>query len=101
MVSNTKEMMVHASTLLGLGSIIMRNILNLLDPFVVELCNPTKIKHEFKEKWLFSIMVIDTCDTHDRKGCMECRCKLFNIPNDFYNVTTGINGQLLSKSYKG
>ena len=74
---------------------------NLLDPFAVEVGNPRKIKNGFKEKWLFSIMVIDTRGTHDRKGCTECRCKLLNIPKDFYNVTTGINGQLLSRNYRG
>ena len=76
----------------GLGGELRGTSLNLPDPFVVEVGNPTKIKHEFNEKWLLSIMVIDTRDTHDRKGCTECRCKLMNLPKDFYNVTTGIDG---------
>jgi len=85
----------------GLGGESRGTCSNLPDLFAVELGNPTKIKHGFKEKWLFSIMVIDTRGTHDRKGCTECRCKLMNLPTNFYNVTTGINGQLLSKNYKG
>ena len=74
---------------------------NLPDPFAIELGNPTKIKHGFKEKWLFSLMVIDTRGIQNRKGCSECRCKLLNLPKNFYNVTMGIHSQLLSKNYKG
>jgi len=85
----------------GLGGESRGTSSNLPGPFAVEVGNPTKIKHGFTEKWLFSIMLIDTRGTHDRKGCTECRCKLMNLPKDFYNVTTNINGQLLSKNYKG
>ncbi|XP_047177022.1 uncharacterized protein LOC124844182 [Vigna umbellata] len=85
----------------GLGGESRGTHSNLPDPFAVELGNAAKIKRGFREKWLFSIMVIDTRGTHDRKGCTECRCKLMNLPKDFYNVTTGINGQLLSRNYKG
>ncbi|QCE04633.1 Stress up-regulated Nod 19 [Vigna unguiculata] len=85
----------------GLGGESQGTSSNLPGPFAVEVGNPTKIKHGFTEKWLFSIMLIDTRGTHDRKGCTECRCKLMNLPKDFYNVTTNINGQLLSKNYKG
>ncbi|KAK7382701.1 hypothetical protein VNO80_01689 [Phaseolus coccineus] len=85
----------------GLGGESRGTSSNLPDPFAVELGNPTKLKDGFKEKWLFSIMVIDTRGTHDRKGCSECRCKLLNLPNNFYNVTMGINGQLLPRNYKG
>ncbi|XP_068471320.1 uncharacterized protein [Phaseolus vulgaris] len=85
----------------GLGGESRGTSSNLPDPFAVELGNPTKIKHGFKEKWLFSIMVIDTRGAYDRKGCSECRCKLLNLPKDFYNVTMDINGNLLSRNYKG
>ncbi|CAJ1948027.1 unnamed protein product, partial [Sphenostylis stenocarpa] len=46
-------------------------------------------------------MVIDTRGTHNRKGCTECRCNLFNLPKDFYNVITGVNGLPLTIDYKG
>jgi len=46
-------------------------------------------------------MVIDTRGTHDRKGCTQCRCNLLNLPKEFYNVTTGIDGQPLHLNYKG
>ena len=51
----------------GLGGESRGTSSNLPDPFAVKVGNPTKIKNGFKEKWLFSIMVIDTRDTHDRK----------------------------------
>ncbi|WVZ17047.1 hypothetical protein V8G54_010029 [Vigna mungo] len=51
----------------GLGGESRGTSSNPPNPFVVEVGNPTKIKHGFKEKWLFSIMVIDTRGTHDRK----------------------------------
>ncbi|BAT97001.1 hypothetical protein VIGAN_09034100 [Vigna angularis var. angularis] len=80
----------------GLGGESRGTQSNLPDPFAVELGNAAKIKRGFKEKWLFSIMVIDTRGTHDRKGYTECRynvqCKL---RNDFRGPT-----RKLSLSYK-
>jgi len=32
-------------------------------------------------------MVIDTRGTHNRKGCTECRCKLFNIPKRTFTMS--------------
>ncbi|XP_027351320.1 uncharacterized protein LOC113862432 [Abrus precatorius] len=85
----------------GFGSESRGTTSNIPDPFAVELGNPTQIPNGYEEKWLFSIMVIDTRGTQDRKGCSECRCDLFNLPNDFYNVTKDIHGQPLTTDYKG
>ncbi|KAL2321819.1 hypothetical protein Fmac_026198 [Flemingia macrophylla] len=85
----------------GLGSESRGTSSNLPDPFVVELGNPTQIPQGFKEKWLFNIMAIDTRGALHRKGCTECRCNLLNLPKNFYNVTTGIDGKPLSRNYKG
>ncbi|XP_061358481.1 uncharacterized protein LOC133302682 [Gastrolobium bilobum] len=46
-------------------------------------------------------MAIDTRGALDREGCSECRCDLFNLPKDFYNVTKGVYGQPLTTDYKG
>ncbi|KAK7350410.1 hypothetical protein VNO77_09022 [Canavalia gladiata] len=85
----------------GFGGETRGTSTNIPDPFALEVGNHKKIPHELKEKWMFNIMAIDTRGVHDRKGCTECRCNLFNLPKDFYNVTKGINGQLLSPNYKG
>ncbi|XP_020233565.1 uncharacterized protein LOC109813729 [Cajanus cajan] len=85
----------------GLGAESRGTSSNLPDPFAVELGNPMKIPNGFTEKWLFNILAIDTRGAYDRKGCTECRCNLFNLPKEFYNVTKGIDGQPLSLSYKG
>ncbi|KAI5397915.1 hypothetical protein KIW84_063648 [Lathyrus oleraceus] len=66
-----------------------------------ELGNPTNITEGWEERWLFSLMVIDTRGTKDRKSCTECRCDQFNLPENFYNVTYDIHGKPLSPEYKG
>lgn len=85
----------------GLGSESRGTSSKLPDPFAVELGNPANIKEGWEEKWLFSIMVLDTRGTEDRKSCSECRCDQFNLPENFYNVTTDIHGNPLSPEYEG
>ncbi|KAK7286820.1 hypothetical protein RJT34_22086 [Clitoria ternatea] len=74
---------------------------NIPDPFALELGNPAKIPDGHEEQWLFNVMAIDTRGVEDRKGCSECRCDLFNLPKDFYNVTKDIHGEPLTTDYKG
>ncbi|XP_027342649.1 uncharacterized protein LOC113855274 [Abrus precatorius] len=85
----------------GFGSESRGTISNIPDPFAVELGNPTKIPKGYEEKWLFNIMAIDTRGVQDMRGCSECRCDLFNLPKNFYNVSRDIHGQPLSTHYKG
>ncbi|CAI8603245.1 unnamed protein product [Vicia faba] len=85
----------------GLGSESRGTSSKLPDPFAVELGNPANITEGWEEKWLFSIMVIDTRGTEDRKSCSECRCDQFNLPENFYNETKDIHGKPLSHEYKG
>ncbi|CAL5208221.1 unnamed protein product [Lathyrus oleraceus] len=85
----------------GLGSESRGTVSNLPHPFAVELGNPANITEGWEERWLFSLMVIDTRGTKDRKSCTECRCDQFNLPENFYNVTPDIHGKPLSPEYKG
>ncbi|KAI5397914.1 hypothetical protein KIW84_063647 [Lathyrus oleraceus] len=83
------------------GSESRGTVSNLPHPFAVELGNPSNITEGWEERWLFSLMVIDTRGTKDRKSCTECRCDQFNLPENFYNVTPDIHGKPLSPEYKG
>ncbi|CAJ2673265.1 unnamed protein product [Trifolium pratense] len=85
----------------GFGSESRGTSTKIPDPFAVELGNPANIPEGWEEKWLFSIMVIDTRGTENRKSCTECRCDQFNLPQNFYNVSTEIHGKPLSPEYKG
>nr|XP_027193300.1 uncharacterized protein LOC101513451 [Cicer arietinum] len=85
----------------GLGSESRGTSSKIPDPFAVEVGNPKAIPQGSEEKWLFSIMVIDTRGTENRKSCSECRCDQFNLPENYFNVTVDINGKPLSPDYKG
>lgn len=85
----------------GLGSESRGTVSNLPHPFAVELGNPANIPEGWEERWLFSLMVIDTRGTKDKKSCTECRCDQFNLPEFFYKVTPDIHGKPLSHEYKG
>ncbi|KAK7316768.1 hypothetical protein RJT34_00476 [Clitoria ternatea] len=85
----------------GLGGESRGTSSHIPDPFAVELGNPTETPDEYEEQWLFNIMVIDTRGVQDKRGCAECRCDLFNLSKDFYNVTKDIHGQPLTTDYKG
>ncbi|CAJ2673272.1 unnamed protein product [Trifolium pratense] len=85
----------------GFGSESRGTSTKMPDPFAVELGNPANIPEAWEEKWLFNIMVIDTRGTKNRKSCTECRCDQFNLPQNFYNVSTEIHGKPLSPEYKG
>jgi hypothetical protein len=85
----------------GLGSESRGTSSKIPDPFAVELGNPEYIPKGWEEKWLFSLMFIDTRGTEDRKSCTECRCDQFNLPENFYNYAVDIHGKPLSPEYKG
>ncbi|XP_061370865.1 uncharacterized protein LOC133313494 [Gastrolobium bilobum] len=85
----------------GMGGESRKTSSNIPDPFAVEIGNPAEIPDGYEEKWLLNIMAIDTRGALDREGCSECRCDLFNLPKDFYNVTRGTYGEPLTKDYKG
>ncbi|XP_045812054.1 uncharacterized protein LOC123906229 [Trifolium pratense] len=85
----------------GFGSESRGTSTKIPDPFAIELGNPANIPEGWEEKWLFSIMVIDTRGTENRKSCTECRCDQFNLPQNFYNVSTEIHGKPLTPEYKG
>ncbi|XP_073220914.1 uncharacterized protein, partial [Cicer arietinum] len=85
----------------GLGSESRGTSSKIPDPFAVEVGNPKAIPQGWEEKWLFSIMVIGTRGTENRKTCSECRCDQFNLPENYFNVTVDINGKPLSPDYKG
>ncbi|XP_045797100.1 uncharacterized protein LOC123891305 [Trifolium pratense] len=85
----------------GFGSESRGTSTKIPDPFAVELGNPANIPEGWEEKWLFNIMVIETRGTKNRKSCTECRCDQFNLPQNFYNVSTEIHGKPLSPEYKG
>ncbi|CAK8572347.1 unnamed protein product [Lathyrus sativus] len=85
----------------GLGSESRGTVSNLPHPFAVELGNPANITEGWEERWLFSLMVIDTRGTKDRKSCSECRCDQFNLPKNFFNETRDIHNKPLSPEYKG
>ncbi|KAK2400083.1 hypothetical protein QL285_049814 [Trifolium repens] len=57
----------------GMGSESRGTSSKIPDPFAVELGNPEHIPKGWEEKWLFSLMFIDTRGTKDRKSCTECR----------------------------
>ncbi|XP_024640417.2 uncharacterized protein [Medicago truncatula] len=85
----------------GLGGESRGTISKLPDPFAVEVGNPANITKDWKEKWLFYVMFIDTRGTKNRKSCSECRCDQFNLPKNFYNKTHDIHDKPLSHDYKG
>ncbi|CAJ2670450.1 unnamed protein product [Trifolium pratense] len=85
----------------GLGGEARGTKSKILDPYAVEHGNPSTIPSGYQEKWLLNIMVIDTRGTKDRNRCTECRCNHFNLPKNFYNVTSGIDGKPLGSNYKG
>ncbi|KAK2437923.1 hypothetical protein QL285_022756 [Trifolium repens] len=85
----------------GLGGEAQGTKSKIPDPYAVEHDNPSRIPSGYQEKWLLNTLVIDTRGTKDRKRCTECRCNHFNLPKNFYNVTTGIDGKPLGSSYKG
>jgi hypothetical protein len=85
----------------GLGGEARGTKSKIPDPYAVEHGNPSTIPSGYQEKWLLNTLVIDTRGTKDRKRCTECRCNHFNLPKNFYNVTTGIDGKPLGSSYKG
>jgi hypothetical protein len=85
----------------GLGAESRGTKSKIPDPYAVEHGNPSKIPFGYQEKWLLNLLIIDTRGTKDREGCTECRCDHFNLPKNFYNVTTGIDGKPLGSNYKG
>ncbi|KAK2354436.1 hypothetical protein QL285_091957 [Trifolium repens] len=85
----------------GLGAESRGTKSQIPDPYAVEHGNPSKIPFGYQEKWLLNLLIIDTRGTKDREGCTECRCDHFNLPKNFYNVTTGIDGKPLGSNYKG
>ncbi|KAF7842438.1 stress up-regulated Nod 19 protein [Senna tora] len=86
-----KEVISH---FFGLGSESRGTRTEIPDPYAIEVGNPKEIPQGFEEKWMINIQIIDLRGVKDEKGCMDCRCNL-------YNVTHNEEGLPLPPTYKG
>ena len=87
----------------GFGSDSRGTMTELPNPFAVEIGTHTDdVPEEYdEEKWLLNILVIDTRDVQDKKGCSQCRCDLFDVPSEDLNTIIGIDKKPLTTNYKG
>ncbi|WCJ36369.1 hypothetical protein M5689_017573 [Euphorbia peplus] len=78
----------------GLGSETRKTATYVPDPYGIEIGNPDQIPKGFEEQWFLNVHAIDSRGVQDRRGCIECKC-------DLYNVTVNELGAPLSPNYKG
>jgi hypothetical protein len=78
----------------GLGSETRGTIMDIPDPFGIEIGNPDEVPEGFEEIWMVNIHAIDTRGVVDKLGCTECRC-------DLYNVTVDKDWSAKKPDYKG
>ncbi|CAJ2677956.1 unnamed protein product [Trifolium pratense] len=78
----------------GLGTETRGTIMDIPNPFGIEIGNPEEVPEGFEEIWMVNIRAIDMRGVEDKLGCTECRC-------DLYNVTVNEDRSAIRPNYKG
>ncbi|XP_019093435.1 PREDICTED: uncharacterized protein LOC109129564 [Camelina sativa] len=54
------------------------------DPYAIEIDNLEERPDGYEFKWHLNVHAIDTRGVKDKRGCLECRCDLYNVTVDEY-----------------